>query len=105
MVASLLIRVSPLHTGASVIFLLIQVSAFGNEAYQAVISLRMQIKSPPVERCGASSTKNTLILTQSRRTAKLETSPLFPLTPIDYLKAGKRGIANHPGKGKESLRQ
>jgi hypothetical protein len=53
----------------------------------------MQIKSPPVGRCRASSAKETLTLTQSSRTAKLETTPFFLLTPIDHLKAGKTGIA------------
>ena len=47
-VASFLLRIGSLDTGASVILLLPQVSSSGDRDYRTVISLRMQIKSPPV---------------------------------------------------------
>ena len=47
-VASLLLRVSSLDTGASIIFLLPQVSPSGDRAYQTIITVRVEIKGSAV---------------------------------------------------------
>jgi hypothetical protein len=48
MVVSLLLRASPLDTGASIIFLLPQVSSSRDRAYQTIITVRVEIKGSAV---------------------------------------------------------
>ena len=62
-VASLLLRISSLDTGASIILLLPQVSASGDGAYQAVVSLWVKIKGSPVAGLGTSRAKEALTFT------------------------------------------
>jgi hypothetical protein len=50
MVAAFLLRVSPLHAGASIILLLPEVSSSGDRAYQAIIPLRVKIEGFSVGR-------------------------------------------------------
>ena len=58
-VAAFLFGVSPLHAGASVIFLLPDIASSGDRAYQAIISIGVKGEGLSIERQGASSAEET----------------------------------------------
>ena len=50
MVAALLLRVSPLRAGASIILLLPDIASSGDGAYQAVVPFRVEVEASPIGR-------------------------------------------------------
>jgi hypothetical protein len=91
--ATFFLGVSPLHTGASVILLLPQVSSPGNRAYQAIISIGVKVEGLSIGRQGASRAKEALASAHGCRATKLEATTLLILTPVNHPGTGNTGIA------------
>jgi hypothetical protein len=90
-VAPLLLRISPLYTGSSIVFLLPALSAPGNKTNQTVISLRVKIKGSSISRRRTKRAEQALASAQRCRTAKFEASSLV-FTPVDNRVTGQAGI-------------
>ncbi len=84
--AALLLGVSSLDTGTSVIFFLPESCPSGDGAYETIISVRVQVKGATILGPGTGRTEKAFAFTYCRWTAKLKSAPLFFFTPINYLK-------------------
>ena len=90
--ATLFLGISPLHTGASVVLLLPQVSSPGGRAYQAIISIGVKVEGLSIVRQGAGGAKEALASAHGCRATKLETTTLFVLAPVNYIESSKTGV-------------
>ena len=90
--ATFLLGVSSLHTGASIILLPPDITPPGNRAYQAIIPLRVQVEGFSIGREGAVRAKETLTLVQGCWATKFEATTPLVLAPVNHLETGKTGI-------------
>ena len=70
-VATLLLRVSSLDAGASIILLLPQVSPSGDGTYQTIVALRVKVEGLSIRGQGAGGAKEAFTSTQSCWTSEL----------------------------------
>jgi len=85
----LFLRLSPLEAGADTVFFFPEVGSPGDEVYQTVISVRVEIEGFTIAGQKAGGTKQALRFAQGRLAAELKATTLFILVPVNHLEAGK----------------
>ena len=100
---SFLFRVSPFHTGASIILLLPNIAPSRDRANQTIISLGVKVEGFSIGRQGAGGAKEALASAKGCRAAELEATTLLILTPVNYPETSKTSIPTIIGEVKRTL--